>query len=45
MPADAIADETKTPAFARSPYGIQTSPTVLTTNPLGQSGNLCTDAN
>jgi hypothetical protein len=31
------------PAFRLSPYGVQGSPTVPTTNPLGQSGNLCTN--
>lgn len=33
------------PAFRLSPYGVEASPTVLTTNPLGQSGQLCTNKN
>lgn len=33
------------PAFRLSPYGVEASPKVATTNPLGQSGNLCTNPN
>ena len=33
------------PAFRLSPYGIEASPMVATTNPLGQSGTLCTNPN
>jgi hypothetical protein len=33
------------PPFRRGPYGIDGSPTVLTINPQGQQGQLCTDAN
>jgi hypothetical protein len=43
--ADAVSDPDSEPAFRASPYGTQPSPTVLTTNPLGQSGQLCTNPN
>lgn len=44
VPADAVSDPDKPPAFAASPYGTQTSPTVVTTTPDGQTGSLCTNA-
>lgn len=43
--ADAVNDAKKEPAFRLAPYGIQASPTVVTTNPAGQTGLLCTDPN
>jgi hypothetical protein len=43
--ADAISDPDKEPAFRLGPYGTQASPVVLTTNPAGQSGLLCTNPN
>ena len=43
--AEAIADSEKQPAFRLSPYGTQASPTVVATNPLGQSAALCTNRN
>jgi hypothetical protein len=43
--AEHVSDAKVEPAFRRAPYGVQTSPTVLTTNPAGQSGLLCTNPN
>ncbi len=43
--ADAISDAEKEPAFRLGPYGVQASPTVLTVNPEGQQGLLCTNKN
>ncbi len=43
--AEAVADPDNEPAFRRAPYGVLASPTVLTTNPEGQSGLLCTVPN
>lgn len=43
--ADHIADPDQEPAFRYGPYGTQPSPVVLTTNPAGQSGLLCTNPN
>jgi hypothetical protein len=43
--ADAVSDVEKEPAFRRGPYGVQSSPTVLTVNPSGQQGLLCTNKN
>jgi hypothetical protein len=43
--ADAVSDPDVEPAFRVSPYGVEASPTVLTTNPAGQSGMLCTNPN
>ena len=43
--ADAVSDPDKEPAFRLAPYGTQASPVVLTTNPAGQSGLLCTNPN
>ena len=43
--ADAVSDGGKAPAFQRAPYGVQASPVVLTTNPDGQAGLLCTNPN
>jgi hypothetical protein len=43
--ASAVTSIDVDPAFRLSPYGVEPSPTVLTTNPLGQSGNLCTNPN
>jgi len=40
-----VNDVTKEPPFRLGPYGVQGSPTVLTTNPDGQSAQLCTDKN
>jgi hypothetical protein len=43
--AEAVSDAKKEPAFRLAPYGIEASPTVLTANPEGQSGLLCTNPN
>lgn len=43
--ADAVKDADVPPAFRLAPYGILASPVVLTTNPAGQSGQLCTNSN
>ncbi len=43
--ADHIADPDKEPAFRLGPYGIQSSPVVVTTTPEGQTGLLCTNPN
>lgn len=43
--ADHIADPDKEPAFRYGPYGIQSSPVVVTTTPEGQTGLLCTNPN
>ena len=43
--ADALSDPETPPAFLRSPYGTQASPTVATTNLAGQTGLLCTNSN
>jgi hypothetical protein len=43
--AAAVSDTDVEPAFRLGPYGIQTSPVLLTTNPAGQSGLLCTNPN
>ncbi len=43
--ADAISDADVEPAFRLGPYGVQGSPTVLTVNPEGQQGLLCTNKN
>jgi hypothetical protein len=43
--AAAVADAKVEPAFRLGPYGTQPSPVVLTTNPAGQSGLLCTNKN
>jgi len=43
--AAAVSDPDAEPAFRLAPYGTQTSPVVLTTNPSGQSGLLCTSLN
>jgi hypothetical protein len=43
--ADAVSNASNDPPFLRGPYGIQASPVVLTTNPEGQSGLLCTNPN
>jgi hypothetical protein len=43
--AAAVSDTDVEPAFRLAPYGTQTSPVVLTTNPAGQSGLLCTSLN
>jgi hypothetical protein len=43
--ADDVSDADKEPPFRLSPYGTEASPTVLTTNPAGQSGLLCTNPN
>jgi len=43
--ADAVSDANKDPAFRLAPYGVQASPKVLTTNPAGQAGMLCTNPN
>jgi hypothetical protein len=41
--ASAVNDAAVPPAFVLSPYGVEASPTELTTNPEGQSGLLCTN--
>ena len=43
--AAAVSDPDVEPAFRLAPYGILASPVVPTTNPEGQSGLLCTNAN
>ena len=43
--AAAVADPDVEPAFRLAPYGILASPVVLTTNPAGQFGQLCTNPN
>lgn len=43
--AAAISDPAVEPAFRMSPYGLQASPAVVTTNPSGQTGVLCTNPN
>lgn len=43
--AAAVSDPDVEPPFRLAPYGIQASPVVLTTNPAGQSGLLCTNPN
>lgn len=45
VPADAVSDAKKEPPFRLAPYGIQASPTVLTSTPAGQTGMLCTNPN
>jgi hypothetical protein len=42
--AEAVSDVNKAPAFQLAPYGTRASPVVLTTNPAGQTGLLCTNA-
>jgi hypothetical protein len=43
--AAAVADPDVEPAFRLGPYGTQVSPVTPTTNPAGQTGVLCTNAN
>ena len=43
--AEHISDAKVAPAFQLSPYGTQISPTIVTTNPDGQTGVLCTNPN
>lgn len=43
--ADAVSNADVEPAFRLAPYGTEASATVLTTNPDGQSGLLCTNPN
>jgi hypothetical protein len=43
--ASAVSDAKVEPAFRVGPYGTQASAVVLTTNPAGQSGLLCTNPN
>jgi hypothetical protein len=43
--ADDVSDPAKAPPFVLSPYGTQTSPTVVTTTPAGETGVLCTNPN
>jgi hypothetical protein len=40
-----VNDASKEPPFRLGPYGVDASPTVLTTNPGGQSALLCTNSN
>ena len=42
--ADAISDPDKEPAFRTGPYGTLASTVVRTTNPAGQTGQLCQNA-
>ncbi|HRH89217.1 MAG TPA: hypothetical protein PLO41_20390, partial [Rubrivivax sp.] len=43
--AAAVSDPDVEPAFRLSPYGTQSSGVVVTTNPAGQTGVLCTNPN
>ena len=43
--ADAISDPDKEPAFRLGRYGLLASPVVVTANPAGQTGLLCTNPN
>jgi hypothetical protein len=45
VPALALTTLTASPPFVNSPYGTQSSPVTLTTNPDGQQGQLCTNPN
>ncbi len=45
VPAEVVNNVVEVPPFLTSPYGIETSPSVLVTTPEGKSAFLCTNPN